>query len=187
MFKILLTALLILPFSIQNACAQTDDFGLEETNETVAPVQTETASENESESVTETEEVKEEAEAEAKEEAEAEPNTETNIAVVDEDIQENENEPAAVELKKEAAPQESENLSYYIQHLNLSVEQQDQVKYLSDDYQLKKEQLLRSLDVIRQQAHVLEAQNLAQFESILTPEQKSLFHELKRKYESRQQ
>lgn len=185
MFKILLTALLILPFSIQNACAQTDDFGLEETNETVAPVQTETASE--SESVTETEEVKEAAEAEAKEEAEAEPNTETNIAVVDEDIQENENEPAAVELKKEAAPQESENLSYYIQHLNLSVEQQDQVKYLSDDYQLKKEQLLRSLDVIRQQAHVLEAQNLAQFESILTPEQKSLFHELKRKYESRQQ
>lgn len=70
-------------------------------------------------------------------------------------------------------------ISYYIKNMNLSVEQLDMAKYISNDSRLKIEQLLKSIYLLRSQARELENKSLNDFEAILTEEQREQFHKLR--------
>lgn len=115
-------------------------------------------------------------------------------ATVAEPVAEQQSEPEKVSEDKESAQQKEEDkttavlkdkqdydaeISYYIQNMNLSIEQLDMAKQISDDSRLRQKQMMQSIYTIRKQALDLEAQSLAAFEKILTPEQKVKFEELK--------
>ena len=78
-----------------------------------------------------------------------------------------------------------QGISYYVQKLNLSEEQLDLAKYISDDSRLKQEQLLKSIALLRKQARDLEAKSLEEFEAILTDEQREEFLKLREVYEKK--
>lgn len=172
MIKTLFSLFLVLAVLTANAYAQTDDFGLE-----AVSVQSISTSEEQTQAPVQEEEIIEEKiDVSLKEE-----NDDNNIAPEERNVEEN-NDSTIHEENTKQKPEEE--ISYYIQRLNLSVEQQDKVKYITDENLAKKEQLLRSLNVIRQQARVLEDQSLTQFEALLTPEQKDQFRKLKKAHEA---
>ena len=177
MLKNLFSITLILIALTANVQAQMEDFGLEE--------KTELQSFNISEEQTPTT-VEENVIIENKDDIsseEEEENDHKNNASTEEKTSADNDDVLSHEEKNKQQPEE-EKLSYYIQHLNLSVEQQDKAKYIAGENQAKKEQLIRSLNVIRQQAQNLEDQSLLQFEALLTPEQKAQFLAMKKAYEA---
>lgn len=73
-----------------------------------------------------------------------------------------------------------EKLSFYAQKLNLTSEQIDMARYISNEGRLKLEQLSRSLDLLKAQAQEMEAKSLNDFEAILTDEQRETFSQLRK-------
>lgn len=76
-----------------------------------------------------------------------------------------------------------EKMSLYVKELNLTSEQVDLAKYISDDSRLKQEQLLKSVYLLKEQARTLEEKTLNDFRAILTPEQRKKFDGLRAWYE----
>lgn len=74
-------------------------------------------------------------------------------------------------------------MSMYVKELNLTSEQIDLAKYISDDSRLKQEQLLKSVYLLKEQAKSLEEKSLQDFRAILTPEQRKKFDNLRTWYE----
>ena len=87
-------------------------------------------------------------------------------------------EPAQAE--SEAAPQE---VSAYVQKLNLSEEQLDKAMFISAEMAMHQEQLQKSADLLKAQAKEIETQSLEEFEAILTPEQLETFRQIRQKNE----
>ena len=87
-------------------------------------------------------------------------------------------EPAQAE--SEAAPQE---VSAYVQKLNLSEEQLDKAMFISSEMAMRQEQLQKSADLLKAQAKEIETQSLEEFEAILTPEQLEIFRQIRQKNE----
>ncbi|MBR1756014.1 MAG: hypothetical protein IJ738_00385 [Alphaproteobacteria bacterium] len=87
-------------------------------------------------------------------------------------------EPAQAE--SEAAPQE---VSAYVQKLNLSEEQLDKAMFISAEMAMRQEQLQKSADLLKAQAKEIETQSLEEFEAILTPEQLEIFRQIRQKNE----
>ena len=87
-------------------------------------------------------------------------------------------EPAQAE--SEAAPQE---VSAYVQKLNLSEEQLDKAMFISAEMAMRQEQLQKSVDLLKAQAKEIETQSLEEFEAILTPEQSETFRQIRQKNE----
>lgn len=69
--------------------------------------------------------------------------------------------------------------SHYVAELKLTPQQLEKAKAISADGRMKQEQIMKSLSLLKQQALEVEAQNLAEFEAILTPEQKEIFKKLR--------
>lgn len=90
-------------------------------------------------------------------------------------------EPAQAE--SEAAPQE---VSAYVQKLNLSEEQLDKAMFISAEMAMRQEQLQKSADLLKAQAKEIETQSLEEFEAILTPEQLEIFRQIRQKNELEQ-
>lgn len=83
------------------------------------------------------------------------------------------------EEKNEAATEVTEeNLSSLVNQLNLTDTQLDAVKFLSDESRMRQEQLEKSVELLKTQAHDIEAQTLQEFLEILTPEQKQIFEKI---------
>ena len=76
-----------------------------------------------------------------------------------------------------------DQMSMYVKELNLTSEQIDLAKYISDDSRLKQEQLLKSIYLLKEQAKSLEEKSLQDFRAILTPEQRKKFDNLRTWYE----
>lgn len=76
-----------------------------------------------------------------------------------------------------------DQMSLYVKELNLTSEQIDLAKYISDDSRLKQEQLLKSVYLLKEQAKSLEEKSLQDFRAILTPEQRKKFDNLRTWYE----
>ena len=76
-----------------------------------------------------------------------------------------------------------DQMSMYVKELNLTSEQIDLAKYISDDSRLKQEQLLKSVYLLKEQAKSLEEKSLQDFRAILTPEQRKKFDNLRTWYE----
>ena len=87
-------------------------------------------------------------------------------------------EPAQAE--SEAVPQE---VSAYVQKLNLSEEQLDKAMFISAEMAMRQEQLQKSADLLKAQAKEIETQSLEEFEAILTPEQLETFRQIRQKNE----
>ena len=90
-------------------------------------------------------------------------------------------EPAQAE--SEVAPQE---VSAYVQKLNLSEEQLDKAMFISAEMAMRQEQLQKSADLLKAQAKEIETQSLEEFEAILTPEQLEIFRQIRQKNELEQ-
>ena len=75
-------------------------------------------------------------------------------------------------------PVTKENLSSLIEKLNLTDAQLDAVKFLSDESRMRQEQLEKSVELLKTQAHDIEVQTLQEFLKILTPEQKQIFEKI---------
>jgi len=88
------------------------------------------------------------------------------------------------EIEAEVEPLSAvDQMSLYVKELNLTSEQVDLAKYISDDSRLKQEQLLKSVYLLREQAKSLEEKSLQDFRAILTPEQRKKFDNLRTWYE----
>lgn len=72
-----------------------------------------------------------------------------------------------------------ENISYYAQRLNLNPEQTAKANEINEQTHAEHKRILQNIENLRQQAHDLERKSLADFEAILTPEQKNLFSQLR--------
>ena len=163
-----------------------------------APTETEetTPSENQEATPTETEEATPSEDQEAPTETEEttpSENQETTPAETEETTSSEasaQNESEAATEEENVAQEEAEEdtrtkeefeaeISYYIKNMNLSVEQLDMAKYISNDSRLKIEQLLKSIYLLRSQARELENKSLNDFEAILTEEQREQFHKLR--------
>ena len=83
------------------------------------------------------------------------------------------------ENAQNSSTDENQNISYYVQKLNLSPEQIAQAQKISDKAHDEQEQILQSIENLRQQAHELEQRSLTDFEAILTDEQRNLFAQLR--------
>lgn len=84
------------------------------------------------------------------------------------------------QAESEAAPQE---VSAYVQKLNLSEEQLDKAMFISAEMAMRQEQLQKSVDLLKAQAKEIETQSLEEFEAILTPEQLEIFRQIRQKNE----
>ena len=79
----------------------------------------------------------------------------------------------------ESNNQESKNISYYVEKLNLTPEQMVRAQEISDTSLAKQKELLQSIENLRQQAYDLEKNSLTDFEAILTDEQRVVFNQLR--------
>ena len=82
-----------------------------------------------------------------------------------------------------------DEMSYYIENLNLTTQQMAEAKKISNDGILKQKQLLMNLYFIRKQAREIEIENLNKFKAILDEEQKNQLDKLmklqdKKRYEN---
>jgi Spy/CpxP family protein refolding chaperone len=85
-------------------------------------------------------------------------------------------ETAPVEEKEtEKSP---ENVSALVEKLNLSDEQLEKAKEISDAGRTEKERLVNEIAKLRQQVKELEAKNLQDFEAILTSEQNDVLQQI---------
>lgn len=101
-------------------------------------------------------------------------------------------EPASIEETEEKETRFKnieDEMSYYIENLNLTTQQMAEAKKISNDGILKQKQLLMNLYFIRKQAREIEMENLDKFKAILNAEQKVQLEQLiklqnKQRYEN---
>lgn len=89
---------------------------------------------------------------------------------------------AEIEVEVEALSA-VDQMSVYVKELDLTSQQIDLAKYISDDSRIKQEQLLKSVYLLKEQAKTLEEKSLQDFRAILTPEQRKKFDQLRTWYE----
>lgn len=116
-----------------------------------------------------------------------------NNLVAEENIVSTENnEPQSIEKTEEKETRFKnieDEMSYYIENLNLTTQQMAEAKKISNDGILKQKQLLMNLYFIRKQAREIEMENLDKFKAILNAEQKVQLEQLiklqnKQRYEN---
>ena len=118
-------------------------------------------------------------------------------------VVEEQNTEVAVEAKNadsESEPQEPQNevfltpeakakqeiadnnysLSFFTQRMDLSLDQLDQAKKFSEEDRMKRESLLKSIYMLRDQSRELEQQSLEKFKGLLNAEQLAVFEELRK-------
>ncbi len=115
----------------------------------------------------------------AKAEVAAEPATD-EVVVVEESAE-------VVETPEQAAPEAEEevveqDLSQYIEALGLDMEQMEKAKEISRASRIKQEQIMHSIELLRQEARDLEIQSIDDLAGILTPEQRDNLMELIKKH-----
>lgn len=112
----------------------------------------------------------------AKTEATAEPATDEAVVV--------EESAEVVEVQEEAVPEEEveQDLSQYIEALGLDMEQMEKAKEISRASRIKQEQIMHSIELLRQEARDLEIQSIDDLAGILTPEQRDNLMELIKKH-----
>ncbi|MBQ9034470.1 MAG: hypothetical protein IJ099_00725 [Alphaproteobacteria bacterium] len=93
-------------------------------------------------------------------------------------------EPEAVNEPEEKTLQ-TENLSTLVERLNLSAEQLDALKFISDENRLRQEQLEKSIELFKAQAREIEEKSIRDFEAILSAEQKEIFQQIWQQTESK--
>lgn len=71
------------------------------------------------------------------------------------------------------------SLSYFTQRMDLTLEQLDEAKKLSEEDKMKRESLLKSIYMLRDQSRELEQESLDNFRNLLTAEQLAVFEELR--------
>ncbi len=79
-----------------------------------------------------------------------------------------------------------QNLSVYIKDLDLTPQQLVKAKEISNDGNLRRMQLMQSLDRLQKQMENIENKNLEDFQQILTPEQLGKFQQLRKNYDETQ-
>lgn len=72
------------------------------------------------------------------------------------------------------------SLSFFTQRMDLSLDQLDQAKKISEKDRLKRESLLKSIYMLREQSRELEQQSLEKFKGLLNAEQLAVFEELRK-------
>ena len=72
------------------------------------------------------------------------------------------------------------SLSFFTQRMDLSLDQLDQAKKFSEEDRLKRESLLKSIYMLRDQSRELEQQSLEKFKGLLNAEQLAVFEELRK-------
>ena len=72
------------------------------------------------------------------------------------------------------------SLSFFTQRMDLSLDQLDQAKKISEKDRLKRESLLKSIYMLRDQSRELEQQSLEKFKGLLNAEQLAVFEELRK-------
>ena len=110
------------------------------------------------------------------------PTSQDNVIIQDAVFTENSASDAVAPSVREASVSESivnKNISYYVQNLDLSPEQISKAQEISNVGHAKQEELLRNIESLRAQAHEIENDTLADFEAILSDEQKAEFYKLK--------
>lgn len=71
------------------------------------------------------------------------------------------------------------SLSFFTERMDLELEQLDKAKKFSEEDKMKRESLLKSIYMLRDQSRDLEQESLDKFKSLLTPEQLKVFEELR--------
>ena len=71
------------------------------------------------------------------------------------------------------------SLSYFTQRMDLTLEQLDEAKKLSEEDKMKRESLLKSIYMLRDQSREMEQESLDNFRNLLTAEQLAVFEELR--------
>lgn len=84
------------------------------------------------------------------------------------------------EKAKQAIANNNYSLSFFTQRMDLELAQLDQAKRFSEEDRMKRESLLKSVFMLREQSRELEQQSIEKFKSILKPEQLAVFEELRR-------
>lgn len=84
------------------------------------------------------------------------------------------------EKAKQAIAENNYSLSYFTQHMDLSLEQLDVAKKLSEDDKMKREALLQSIYMLRDQSRELEQESIDNFKELLNEEQLAVFEELRK-------
>lgn len=72
------------------------------------------------------------------------------------------------------------SLSFFTQRMDLSLDQLDQAKKFSEEDRMKRESLLKSIYMLREQSRELEQQSLEKFKGLLNAEQLAVFEELRK-------
>ena len=72
------------------------------------------------------------------------------------------------------------SLSFFTQRMDLSLDQLDQAKKFSEEDRLKRESLLKSIYMLRDQSRELEQESLEKFKGLLNAEQLAVFEELRK-------
>ena len=72
------------------------------------------------------------------------------------------------------------SLSFFTQRMDLSLDQLDQAKKFSEEDRMKRESLLKSIYMLRDQSRELEQQSLEKFKGLLNAEQLAVFEELRK-------
>lgn len=84
------------------------------------------------------------------------------------------------ELAKQEIANNNYSLSYFTKNMDLTLEQLDAAKKLSEDDKMKRESLLQSIYMLRDQSRELEQQSIENFKELLKPEQLAVFEELRK-------
>lgn len=86
----------------------------------------------------------------------------------------------AEERKKQEIADNNYSLSYFTQNMELSLEQLDEAKKLSQEDKMKRESLLQSIYMLRDQSRELEQESIDKFKKLLNPKQLAVFEELRK-------
>lgn len=87
---------------------------------------------------------------------------------------------SAEDKAKQEIADNNYSLSFFVQRMDLTLDQLDAAKKLSTEDKLKRESLLKSIYILRTQSRELEEKSLNNFKNLLTPEQLAIFEELRK-------
>ena len=104
-----------------------------------------------------------------------------NSSFVETGIMNPQNQAPAVQNATNA---ENKDISYYMQHMILSPEQLNRAQDISNTSNSKKQQLLQSIETLKEQVNEIENDGLRDFEAILTDSQKAEFNRLRNEQEA---
>ena len=104
-----------------------------------------------------------------------------NSSFVETGIMNPQNQAPAVQNATNA---ENKDVSYYMQHIILSPEQLNRAQDINNTSNSKKQQLLQSIETLKEQVNAIENNGLRDFEAILTDSQKAEFNRLRNEHEA---